>query len=143
MGFTAQEIVEQLQSEGDTEATLRMVRYYTQIGMVPDLELIGNRRMYTKKHLDYFRAIRTMSKTGQKLADIQKELQQMEPERIKRIGHQMPNFTPEKLFEAIAYEPAEMEQIKLHSEVILQISSHYDAKKKEKIVAAVKKIVEE
>jgi DNA-binding transcriptional MerR regulator len=143
MGFTAQEIVEQLQSEGDTEATLRMVRYYTQIGMVPDLELIGNRRMYTEKHLDFFRAIRTMSKTGKKLAEIQKELQVMEPERIKRIGHQMPNFTPEKLFEAISYEPPEMEQIELHAEVILQIHSNYDAKKKEKIVAAVKKIIEE
>jgi len=111
--------------------------------MVPDLELIGNRRMYTEKHLDFFRAIRTMSKTGKKLAEIQKELQVMEPERIKRIGHQMPNFTPEKLFEAISYEPAEMEQIELHAEVILQIHSNYDAKKKEKIVAAVKKIIEE
>ncbi|WP_219621213.1 MerR family transcriptional regulator [Bacillus sp. M6-12] len=137
MGYTAQEIVELLQNEGDSEATLRMVRYYTQIGLVPVLEVIGNRRMYTEKHLDYFRAIRTMSRTGRKLADIQQDLQQMNPDRIIKIGRQLQNYSSEMLL-----EKSEMEYYELHPELTLQISSSFDCQKKEKILNTIQNILD-
>ncbi|WP_217565476.1 MerR family transcriptional regulator, partial [Micrococcus sp. GbtcB5] len=65
--FTAKQITEILQKEG-TNINLRTVRYYTQIEIVPPLELVGNKRAYTEKHLHYFRAIITLSKTGETLA---------------------------------------------------------------------------
>jgi DNA-binding transcriptional MerR regulator len=134
--FTAQEIVDNLKQEGDIEATLRMVRYYTQIGLVPDLELHGNKRVYTERHLDYFRAIRTMSRTGQKLDDIKRDLQKMDSARIKKIGHQMSNYTSEKLI-----EKSDMEQIEFNPNIILQISSTFDQDKKGKIVKAIQTIL--
>ncbi|PLS14822.1 MerR family transcriptional regulator [Bacillus sp. M6-12] len=114
-----------------------MVRYYTQIGLVPVLEVIGNRRMYTEKHLDYFRAIRTMSRTGRKLADIQQDLQQMNPDRIIKIGRQLQNYSSEMLL-----EKSEMEYYELHPELTLQISSSFDCQKKEKILNTIQNILD-
>ncbi|ERI10306.1 MerR family transcriptional regulator, partial [Aneurinibacillus aneurinilyticus] len=53
--YTAKQITDILQSEGQN-INLRTVRYYTQIGMVPPLELVGNKRVYTDHHLYYIRA---------------------------------------------------------------------------------------
>lgn len=84
--YTAKEIADMLQQEGDKEATLRMVRYYTQYGYIPELSLVGNKRAYTDLHLDYFRAIRGLKKTGEKLEDIQKKLRSMDEQQIRQIS---------------------------------------------------------
>lgn len=54
--YTAKQIAEMLQQD-DPRMNLRTVRYYTQIGMVPPLELAGNKRVYTDNHLHYFRQL--------------------------------------------------------------------------------------
>jgi DNA-binding transcriptional MerR regulator len=86
--YTAKEITEVLQKEG-VSISLRTVRYYTQIGIIPTLELVGNKRVYTDNHLNYIRAILTLSKTGESLGDIQEKLKQLSPEDIQKIGDQM------------------------------------------------------
>ncbi len=69
-GYTAKQIAEILQQD-DPKMNLRTVRYYTQIGMVPALELLGNKRVYTDRHIHFFRAIVTLTRTGESLASIQ------------------------------------------------------------------------
>lgn len=99
--YTARKIAELLQQDGDTEASIRMVRYYTQIGLVPELELIDKKRMYTDKHLAYFKAIRTLNKTGKKLTDIQHELSSMTFRTIESIAEKSTFYTTNHLVQSV------------------------------------------
>ncbi|MBH0173884.1 MerR family transcriptional regulator [Fictibacillus sp. 23RED33] len=83
--YTAKELAELLQEE-DKSINLRTIRYYTQIGMLPPLELVGNKRVYIDTHLHYLRAIRTLSKTGISLKEIQERLTNLSIGEIQEIG---------------------------------------------------------
>jgi DNA-binding transcriptional MerR regulator len=83
--YTAKQVTEMLQ-EDDPGINLRTVRYYTQIGIIPPLELVGNKRVYTTNHLSYFRAILTLSHSGETLADIQEKLATLHMDDIRIIG---------------------------------------------------------
>jgi len=86
--YTAKQIAEILQKE-DEQMNLRTVRYYTQIGIIPSLELVGNKRMYTDNHLHYLRAILTLSKSGETLASVQVKLSGLSMEEVAKIGENL------------------------------------------------------
>src|SRR4030095_7417294 len=94
--YTAKQIAEILQND-DPQMNLRTVRYYTQIGVVPSLELVGNKRVYTDNHLHYFRAILTLSKSGETLTQIQEKLQALSIEEINKIGEKLPFYQTEQM----------------------------------------------
>jgi DNA-binding transcriptional MerR regulator len=86
--YTAKQIAEILQKEVP-QINLRTVRYYTQIGIIPSLELVGNKRVYTDNHLHYFRAILTLSKSGETLASVQEKLNGLSIEDVEKIGENL------------------------------------------------------
>ena len=86
--YTAKQIAEILQKE-DPKINLRTVRYYTQIGIIPPLELVGNKRVYTDDHLHYFRAILTLSKSGETLASVQEKLNGLSIVDVTKIGENL------------------------------------------------------
>jgi DNA-binding transcriptional MerR regulator len=86
--YTAKQIAGTLQKE-DPQMNLRTVRYYTQIGIIPSLELVGNKRVYTDNHLHYFRAILTLSKSGETLASVQKKLLGLSIVEVAKIGENL------------------------------------------------------
>src|SRR4051812_17151731 len=94
--FTAKEITEILQKE-DPELNLRTIRYYTQIAIIPPLELYGNKRVYTAKHLSYFRAILTLTHSGETLASIQEKLKTTSLEEIVKIGENLQLYRSKQL----------------------------------------------
>jgi DNA-binding transcriptional MerR regulator len=130
--YTAKQITEKLQKE-DTNINLRTVRYYTQIGIVPTLELAGNKRVYTDKHLYYFRAILTLAKTGESLATIQERLQKLTLEEIKKIGDQMPFYQSNKILEHESY--------KVNEDVFITLSPRVSAELKQKVINSVSQIL--
>ncbi|ANE47742.1 MerR family transcriptional regulator [Paenibacillus swuensis] len=86
--YTAKQIADVLQND-DSQINLRTVRYYTQIGIIPPLELVGNKRMYTDIHLHHFRAILALSKSGETLASAQEKLKCLSMEDIIKIGENL------------------------------------------------------
>jgi DNA-binding transcriptional MerR regulator len=86
--YTAKQIAETLQKE-EPQMNLRTVRYYTQIGIIPSLELVGNKRVYSDNHLHYFRAILTLSKSGETLAAVQEKLKGLSTEEVAKIGENL------------------------------------------------------
>jgi len=86
--YTARQIAEQLQQDAP-DMNLRTVRYYTQIGLIPSLEVIGNRRVYTDVHLSFLRAIVTLSKTGDTLAAIREKISSLTLEEVEKIGDKL------------------------------------------------------
>jgi DNA-binding transcriptional MerR regulator len=98
--YTAKEIADILAMEGDTEMTLRKVRYYTQIGMLPALPIINNKPKYTAVHLEHLRALRTMQRTGEKLDDIKEKLSDLDEHLVSNIGQQMNYYTSDRLIDS-------------------------------------------
>jgi DNA-binding transcriptional MerR regulator len=86
--YTAKQVAAILERE-DPQINLRTVRYYTQMGIVPPLELVGNRRGYTDNHIQYFRAILVLSKSGETLASIQEKLKKLSLEEVTKIGESL------------------------------------------------------
>lgn len=130
--YTAKQIAEILQQD-DPRMNLRTVRYYTQIGMVPPLELFGNKRVYTDQHIHYFRAIITLSRTGETLASIQETLQKLSLEDIEKIGQQL-----------TLYEPSRMivnETLKITDDIIITISPRISAELKQKVIDSVSQVL--
>jgi DNA-binding transcriptional MerR regulator len=134
--YTAKEIAEILQKNGDDTATLRMVRYYTQIGLVPELETIGNKRVYTDNHLRYFQAIRTLSKTGKSLNVIQTELRNMDVSKVNKIANQIGYFSANTL-----YENTEKEIVELNEDVSITFSHRINKDVQNKIIESVNQIL--
>lgn len=132
--FTAKQITELLQGEG-ADIRLRTVRYYTQIGMIPPLETAGNKRVYTETHLAYFRAIITLSRTGETLADIQERLQNLSLDQIKKIGKQMTLYQTENV---IARETT-----KINDDAFITLSSNVEPEVKKRIIASISRIMKE
>lgn len=130
--YTAKQLTEILQNER-ADINLRTVRYYTQIGLLPPLEVIGNKRVYTNKHLSYLRAILTLSKTGQSLSDIQTKLQSLSLEEIEQIGKQMALYISGKILEN--------ETHKVSDDVFITLSPKISAELKQKVIDSVSQIL--
>ncbi|PFC04158.1 MerR family transcriptional regulator [Bacillus cereus] len=130
--FTAKQITEILQKEG-ANINLRTVRYYTQIEIVPPLQLVGNKRAYTEKHLHYFRAIITLSKTGETLASIQEKLKEMSLEEIIKIGERMTFYQSDKILQH--------ETHKVNDDVFITLSANVSDELKQQVINSVSQIL--
>lgn len=100
--YTAREIAEIISNESEEEITVRTVKYYAQMGWMPDLEVVGNKRAYTDKHLNHLRALRTLTKTGKKLSEAANELRSLDEIEVKKIGERMNYFSSNTLYN-VAY----------------------------------------
>ncbi|WCK54092.1 MerR family transcriptional regulator [Aneurinibacillus sp. Ricciae_BoGa-3] len=130
--YTAKQITDILQSEGQ-DINLRTVRYYTQIGVIPPLELVGHKRVYTDKHIHYFRAVLTLAKTGESLASIQEKLQSLSLEAIEKISQQMPLYQSKRLLEN--------ETHKISDDVFITLSPKISAETRGKVINSVSEIL--
>jgi len=126
--YTAKQIAEILQQD-DPRMNLRTVRYYTQIGMVPPLELVGNKRVYTDKHLHFFRAIITLTRTGETLASIQEKLKTLSLEEVEKVGQQMHIYDPSRVLEN--------ETLTINEDVAITLSPRISAELKQKVINSV------
>jgi len=126
--YTAKQVAEILQQD-DPRINLRTVRYYTQIGMVPPLELVGNKRVYTDNHLHHFRAIITLSRTGETLASIQETLKQLSMEDIEKISQQIRLVESGRIIEN--------ETLRITDDVIITISPRISAEVKQRVIESV------
>ncbi|WP_256758503.1 MerR family transcriptional regulator [Cohnella sp. WQ 127256] len=130
--YTAKQLAETLQHE-DPQMNLRTVRYYTQIGIIPPLELVGNKRVYTDNHLHYFRAILTLSKSGETLAHIQEKLQNRPMEEIIKIGEKLPLYQSEQMLQHETYV--------VNEDVIISISARISPEMKTKMIDTVSQLL--
>ncbi|MBD2867185.1 MerR family transcriptional regulator [Paenibacillus arenilitoris] len=131
--YTAKQVAELLQKD-DPQMNLRTVRYYTQIGVIPPLELAGNKRVYTDHHVACFRAILALSKSGETLASIQRKLQGLSMEEVRRIGETLPLLQAEQILSHETYVISE--------DVVLSISARTAPKLKSDIIRAVTRLVQ-
>jgi DNA-binding transcriptional MerR regulator len=103
--FTAKEIVALLQLEGDSELSIRTVRYYTHYDdMLPPLEMVNNKPKYTQKHVEYIRAIRTMKKTGESLEGIKSTLNSLDYLNVAKIGAQSSYLSSNRLLQTSTHD---------------------------------------
>ncbi|WP_047154062.1 MerR family transcriptional regulator [Aneurinibacillus tyrosinisolvens] len=130
--YTAKQVTDILESEGQN-INLRTVRYYTQIGVIPPLELVGNKRVYIDKHLHYFRAVLTLAKTGETLSSIQKKLQSLSLEAVEKISEQMPLYQSNRILEN--------ETHKINDDVFITLSPKISAEMKQKVINSVSQIL--
>lgn len=126
--FTAKQVTEIIQKD-DPKMNLRTVRYYTQIGLFPPLELVGNKRVYLDKHVHYLRAIITLSRTGETLAAIQEKLRDLSMEEIEKIGDQISLFNPGRVLESETHQITE--------DVVITLSPRISAEVKQKVIDSV------
>jgi len=131
-GYTAKQIAEFI-GQDDPRMNLRTVRYYTQIGMVPPLETVGNKRVYTDKHIHFFRAIITLTRTGETLASIQEILNPLTIEEVEKIGQQM------HLYDSIRV--LENETLAITEDVAITISPRISAELKQKVIDSVSRVL--
>lgn len=127
-GYTAKQMAEILEQD-DPRMNLRTVRYYTQIGMVPPLETVGNKRVYTEKHIHFFRAIITLTRTGETLASIQEILNPLAIEEVEKIGQRMHLYDSSRVLENETHTITE--------DVAITISSRISAELKQKVIDSV------
>jgi len=132
--YTGKQITELLNNEG-ADLNLRTVRYYTQIEIVPPLELVGNKRVYTDHHVHYFRAVLTLSKTGESLASIQETLRSMSLEEVKSIGAQLP------LYQSKQIQNQEMHQV--NEDVFVAMNRNLSADVRHKVIESVTQILKD
>jgi DNA-binding transcriptional MerR regulator len=131
--YSAKQVAEILEKE-DPQMNLRTVRYYTQIGLIPSLELVGNRRGYTEKHIDYFRAILTLSKSGETLASIQEKLNTLSREEVAKIGENLHLLQSNKLLHN--------ETVVINEDVIISMSPRISAELRTKMISTVSQMVQ-
>ncbi|WP_338042467.1 MerR family transcriptional regulator [Paenibacillus ginsengarvi] len=132
--YTAKQVAE-LIGKDDPEFQLRTVRYYTQIGLVPPLELVGNKRVYTDKHIDYFRAILTLSKSGETLAAIQTKLQSLSSEDIARIGESLHLYQSKQMIGN--------ETFIISDDLIISVSPRISAELRANVIETVTRMIKE
>ena len=104
--FTAQDIANLLKEE-DPSMSLRKVRYYTQLSLIPPLELLGNKRVYTEKHLHYIRAVLTLSKLGKSLAAIKEEFQTLSFVDVEGLSNQFTFYNNQEFLQHKTYQVSE------------------------------------
>jgi DNA-binding transcriptional MerR regulator len=131
--YSAKQVAEILEKE-DPQMNLRTVRYYTQLGLIPPLELVGNKRGYTEKHIDYFRAILTLSKSGETLASIQEKLNTLSQEEVVKIGENLQLLQSKNLLHN--------ETVVINEDVIITMSPRISAELRTKMIATVSRMVQ-
>ncbi|ETT48476.1 MULTISPECIES: MerR family transcriptional regulator [unclassified Paenibacillus] len=132
--YTAKQVAEVLQRE-DPQMNLRTVRYYTQIGMLPPLALAGNKRVYTDNHLHYLRAILVLSKSGETLASAQEKLAGLPLDDVIKLGDNLRLYQSDQMLHSELHVISE--------EVILSVSPRISPSLKEKMIAAVTRLLQE
>ncbi|WP_405116803.1 MerR family transcriptional regulator [Paenibacillus sp. FSL K6-1217] len=132
--YTAKQLAEVLQNE-DPQMNLRTVRYYTQIGMLPPLELAGNKRVYTDNHLHYLRAILVLSKSGETLASAQEKLAGLPLDDVIKLGDNLRLYQSDQMLHSELHVISE--------DVILSVSPRISPALKEKMVEAVTRLLQE
>ncbi|MDK7669332.1 MerR family transcriptional regulator [Cytobacillus oceanisediminis] len=130
--YTAQEITDILIKEG-ADINLRTVRYYTQLELVPPLELHGNKRVYTVKHLHYFRAVLTLSKTGETLASIQETLSDLSIDEIKGIAEQFSFLNSERIVQQQLHM--------VNEDIYITINKHLSSDVRQKVIDSVTNVL--
>ncbi|KWX77688.1 MerR family transcriptional regulator [Paenibacillus riograndensis] len=130
--YTGKQLADILQQE-DADMNLRTVRYYTQIGMLPPLELVGNKRVYTGRHLEYLRAILTLSKSGESLADIQVKLAALSPEEIAGLGARLRFYQPQHILQH--------ETLVINDDVMLTVSPQITPEQRSEMIEAVTRLL--
>ncbi|WP_199615271.1 MerR family transcriptional regulator [Paenibacillus alkalitolerans] len=126
--YTAKQLTEILQKD-DPQLNLRTVRYYTQIGMIPPLELAGNKRVYTDRHLHYLRAVLALSKSGETLASAQEKLKNMALEEVIKIGENLRLYQSDKILQNETHVVSE--------DVIISVSPRISPELKAKMIETV------
>ncbi|MEK3685958.1 MULTISPECIES: MerR family transcriptional regulator [unclassified Paenibacillus] len=132
--YTAKQLAEVLQSE-DPQMNLRTVRYYTQIGMLPPLELVGNKRAYTDNHLHYLRAILVLSKGGDTLSSAQEKLADLGMDEVIKIGENLRLYQSDQMIQN--------EILVVNEDVILSVSPRIPPALKEKMIETVNRLLKE
>lgn len=130
--YTAKQIAEVLQND-DPQINLRTIRYYTQIGIIPPLELVGNKRVYTDNHLHYFRAILLLSKSGETLASAQEKLAGLPIEDVIKIGENLRFYQSDQIFRNETHV--------LNEDVIISVSSRVSPELKVKMIETVTQLL--
>jgi DNA-binding transcriptional MerR regulator len=130
--YTAKQVTEILQKD-DPEMNLRTVRYYTQIAIIPPLELVGNKRVYTTNHIYYFRAILTLSFSGETLAAIQEKLKTLPIEEIKKIGDQLHLYRSKQMLTNDTHV--------INEDVIISMSPRISAELRAKMIETVSQML--
>ncbi|MEK5237822.1 MerR family transcriptional regulator [Paenibacillus sp. FSL L8-0470] len=130
--YTGKQLADLLQRE-EPDMNLRTIRYYTQIGLLPPLELFGNKRVYTGRHLEYLRAILTLSKSGESLADIQEKLAELPAEEVAKIGDRLRFYQTEHIFRN--------ETLVINEDVMLTVSPRISAELKSELVETVNRLL--
>jgi DNA-binding transcriptional MerR regulator len=126
--YSAKQVAEILEKE-HPQMNVRTVRYYTQIGLIPSLELVGNRRGYTEKHIDYFRAILTLSKSGDTLASIKEKFNTLSQEEVAKIGENMHLLQSNTILHN--------KTVVINEDVIISMSPRISAELRTKMIATV------
>lgn len=132
--YTAKQLAEVLESE-DPQMNLRTVRYYTQIGMLPPLELVGNKRAYTDKHLHYLRAILVLSKGGDTLSSAQEKLADLAMDEVIKIGENLRLYQSDQMIRN--------EMFVVNEDVILSVSPRIPPALKDKMIETVTRLLKE
>jgi DNA-binding transcriptional MerR regulator len=130
--YTAKQVSDILQKD-DPQMNLRTIRYYTQIGIIPPLELVGNKRVYTIKHISFLRAILTLSLTGETLAAIQEKLKVLPIEEIKKIGDNLHLYRSKQILTNDTHV--------INEDVIISMSPRVSAELRAKMVETVSQIL--
>lgn len=136
--YSGEEIVDILKNENDKDITLRTIRHYTSIGLIPKCEMKDRKRVYTDEHLEKLRAIRTMKKTGGSLTDIKHAMDQMSNEAITRVGSQISSYMSTST--NLSYI-AEKEEHFFNPEISMTFHKNVSAELKQKIITNVSNII--
>ncbi|GKU85303.1 MerR family transcriptional regulator [Niallia sp. NCCP-28] len=132
--YKGKEIEKILQAEG-IDIPLRTIRYYTQIGLLPLLELVGNQRVYTNKHLHYLRAILILQKAGDSLSAIGEELASLSLSEVENIGSKLPFYQKERIIEQEVYQ--------VNEDVFLTMNRNISGELKEQMIHAVSNMLKD
>ncbi|MBP2113557.1 DNA-binding transcriptional MerR regulator [Paenibacillus silagei] len=132
--YTAKQLAEVLQNE-DPQMNLRTVRYYTQIGMLPPLELVGNKRAYTDSHLHYLRAILVLTRSGETLASAQEKLAGLTMDEIMKLGDNLRLYQSDQMLQSEMHVVSE--------DVILSVSPRISTALKEKMLETITRLLQE
>ncbi|MHA6529069.1 MerR family transcriptional regulator [Paenibacillus sp. BAC0078] len=130
--YTGKQLAELLQQE-DADMNLRTIRYYTQIGLLPPLELAGNKRVYTDRHLEHLRAIQTLSRSGESLANIQTKLSGLSDEEVANIGGRLRFSQPEHILQN--------ETLVVSEDIMLTVSPRISAELRSEMIETIGRLL--
>ncbi len=129
--YTANELTELLQ-EYDPTLKLRTIRYYTQLSLLPPLELVRNKRVYTDKHLIYGKAILTLTRTGETLGNIHNVLKDLSYEDIERVANQLEFINSENVLH--------QETHLINASVAITLDTNLSPAMKQKVIQSVSQL---